>query len=84
MYSNQPKGTEMASRYYVGSNQAAGIRQVFKADQTPTVETHGHIYKSVVGPFRTKRGAMFHAAVGANNPHVQHVNDDERIAKRMA
>ena len=69
------------SKYYVGSNCSAGVRLVFKADENPTQESHGHLYKSVVGPFRTKRGAMFHAAVGANNPHVRHVNDAERIAK---
>ena len=72
----------MASRWYVGQKDSR--RVVFKASETPTLASHGHLYAAVTGPFRTKRGATFHAAFGANNPHVQHVNDAERIAKRLA
>lgn len=72
----------MASKWYVGANGAA--RVAFKADVLPTRESHGAQYGAVIGPFRTKRGAMFHAAFGAANPHVQHVNDAERIARKYA
>ena len=63
---------------YVGCKN--GIRIVFKANRTPTAATHGHLFNAVIGPFRTVRGANFMATC-ANNPHVQCVNDAERIAK---
>ena len=72
----------MAQKFYVGRKQ--GRQMIFKSDTIPTRETHGHLYDSVMGPFRTKRGAMFQVAFGANNPHVQQVSDAERIAKRVA
>lgn len=70
------------TKWYVGRN--GGSATAFKSATAPTIESHGHLYKSVTGPFRTKRGAMFDAAMGLNNPHVQHVNDAERIAKELA
>lgn len=39
------------------------------------------IYMYSIGPFRTRRGADFMAAYGANNPHCQCVADAERLAK---
>ena len=63
--------------FYVGI--APGIRKVFKSPGIPTRETHGE-YLQVVGPFRTKRGAIFHAALGHDNPHVQTVAQAERAA----
>lgn len=71
----------MKKKWYVGRKN--GRRVVFAAQTNPTQESHGHLFDAVVGPFRTKRGAMFDAALGDNNPHVQHVNDAERIAKRL-
>ena len=71
------------SKWYVGI-KPGGARFPFKSDTTPTHESHGSIYAAVIGPFRTKRGATFDAAVGRNNPHIQHVNDAERIARKYA
>lgn len=71
----------MAPRIYVGLRKDSGQRERFQWGDTPTPETHGHLYGAVIGPFRTVRGARFMAECGANNPHVQHVNDAERIAK---
>ena len=48
----------------------------------PTQATHGHLYGAVIGPFRTKRGAQFMAKHGRSNPHLQTVDDAERIAKQ--
>jgi hypothetical protein len=67
-------------RWYLGIKGAR--RQVFKADVMPTQESHGAEFNAVVGPFRTKRGAMFHAAFGHNNPHVRTVADAEWYAAR--
>jgi hypothetical protein len=51
---------------------------------TPVQETHGHLYAAVIGPFRTIRAAKFMAEHGRNNPHLQTVNDAERISKAKA
>jgi hypothetical protein len=72
----------MASKFYIGRKD--GKQQIFKSETTPTQASHGHLYTSVMGPFRTKRGAMFQVAFGDGNPHVQHVRDAERIAKSLA
>ena len=72
----------MKSKWYVGRKGAS--LTPFKSATVPTQESHGKLYGAVIGPFRTKRGAVFHAAVGSNNPHIQHVNDAERIARQEA
>jgi hypothetical protein len=72
-----------SSKWYVGV-KSSGARTPFKSEFTPTRETHGNLFGAVIGPFRTKRGAMFDAAVGRNNPHIQHVRDAERIAAKYA
>ena len=69
----------MKARWYVGKKGAT--LTPFKSETVPTQDTHGDKFNAVIGPFRTRRGAWFHAAVGANNPHIQHVNDAERLAK---
>lgn len=69
-------------QWYIGLANGGRIRKTFTSDVTPTQATHGAEYAAVVGPFRTKRGAMFHAAVGAANPHVRNVADAERIARQ--
>lgn len=70
-----------AKKIYVGVR--AGARTVFRADSTPTTETHGTRFVAVIGPFRTVRGARFMAECGSGNPHVQCVADAERIAARL-
>lgn len=69
----------MAMKYYVGRKGVSAV--VFRSEAVPTTESHGHLYNSVTGPFRTKRGATFDAAVGLHNPHIRHVRDAERFAK---
>ena len=71
------------TRYYVGIRHNSIARRVFKSEMVPTQSTHGHLFSAVIGPFRTKRGACFCALFGHNNPHIQHVNDAERIAKEV-
>ena len=60
-----------------------GAREVFKAATEPTERAYSGRYGAVIGPFRTKRGAAFMAAHGANNPHVHNVADAERIARKV-
>ena len=70
------------NKWYLGINGQA--RKVFKAAMTPTQESHGEQFNTVVGPFRTKRGAMFTAAFGHNNPHIRTTADAERISRKYA
>jgi len=73
----------MKTRLYVGI-RPDHKREIFRAIGVPTQETHGKYYAAVIGPFRTKRGAVFMREYGANcNPHVQSVADAERIALRL-
>ena len=74
------------TRPYVGIRADNGKREGFRftVRDTPTQETHGHLYAAVIGPFRTVRGARFMVDHGANNPHLQTVWDAERIAKQEA
>lgn len=67
----------MTSKYYVGHK--GGARLVFKSETTPTRQSHGDRFNAVVGPFRTKRAAIW-AASQCGNPHYQHVRDAERYA----
>jgi hypothetical protein len=68
-------------KWYVGHNR--GTLEAFKASATPTTDSHGHLYAGVVGPFRTKRAALWAEQYGSMNPHFQHVSDAERIAKSI-
>ena len=73
----------MQTRYYVGCT-TEGYYEVFRATSTPTRESHGNKYAAVIGPFDTKRGAVFMAKYGKGNPHCQCVADAERLGKRYA
>ena len=68
-------------KYYCGLKTIGG-REIFRCADTPTREIHGASYLAVIGPFRTKRGAQFMADYGRNNPHLQTVEDAERISKK--
>ena len=69
----------MAPRCYVGHK--TGARVVFQHDAIPTPSSHPQ-FAAVVGPFKTKRAALWAASGAAvSNPHYAHVNDAERIAK---
>lgn len=58
-------------------------KHLFKSAETPTGETHGDLYFAVLGPFRTKLGAVCDILYADNgNPHIQCVADAERIAKQ--
>lgn len=70
----------MRTKQYVGIS--ARRREVFHAMSTPTQATHPQ-YGAVIGPFRTKRGAVFMARNGYNNPHCRTVADAERLSKTV-
>ena len=74
------------TRPYVGIRVDNGKREGFRftVRDAPTQETHGRLYAAVIGPFRTVRAARLMADHGANNPHLQTVNDAEWYARRDA
>lgn len=67
-------------RPYVGIYGATGAREVFELDHIPT-QDEGLPYVAVIGPFDTIEGARFCARFGRGNPHIQHVDDAERLAR---
>lgn len=77
VYNDEPR-----KRLYVGLKD--GKREVFRSAEQPTKETHGEQYEAVIGPFRTLRGAVYCKQFGGNNPHIQGVQDAERIGKEHA
>jgi hypothetical protein len=55
--------------------------EAFRSELTPTETKWGPVYRCVVGPFITKRAALWAEKYGFNNPHFQHVRDAERLAR---
>lgn len=58
-----------------------GSREVFFAGNEPADESYDALYAIVIGPFRTAGGAEIVRDYGRGNPHVQTVEDAERIAR---
>lgn len=78
-------------KLYVGLRDSARaklegkpLRDVFRAIDAPTWETHGKHYNATIGPFRTRRGAEFMRDHGAGNPHCRCVSEAETLAKLYA
>ena len=76
------------SRWYVGL-MANGKRRAFQSTVVPTDssvdkygELHSKWYGAVIGPFQTKRAALWAESQGSN-PHFQTVADAERISRRV-
>ena len=66
-------------KHYVGLN-VDGKYEYFRSEFEPTEKNCGHIYKFVIGPFKTKRGALFMEKYGKNNPHCYDVDSTEITA----
>lgn len=71
----------MRARYYCGYGGNGGRPEVFKASSEPTSISHGDRYAAVVGPFLTKRAAVWMASNGHDNPHCRCVADAERLSR---
>lgn len=63
--------------YYLGYD--GGKYEMFASLKTP--EPQEHKYMGVVGPFVTKRAALWAVKHGARNPHFTCVADAERISR---
>jgi hypothetical protein len=70
-------------KWYVGPRLDRERKfEPFMAARTPTQTSHGKKYGHVIGPFRSKGGAVVMARFGAGNPHLQTVSEAEKMAKR--
>ena len=54
---------------------------LFHSTAIPNKQTHGHLYKAVIGPFKSKVGAGYFARYGSNNPDIHTAADAERLAR---
>ena len=66
-------------KWYIGHR--GGIKEIFQAGSAPTEESHGHLYVAAIGPFRTKRAAIWGCQYDA---HWATIAEAERAAKRDA
>ncbi len=66
------------AKIFVGINKDY-IRKIFVSQNTPTKNSHPE-YLYAIGPFKTKRGAMFMQKYGQFNPHCRCVSDAERLS----
>ena len=48
---------------------------LFHSATPPTKQTHGHLYKAVIGPFVSRVGAGYFARYGRDNPHIRTAAD---------
>ena len=69
-------------RPYVGIVKGTHEYVRFWSKTNPTEETHGERFVATIGPFRTVAAAELMKKYGKGNPHMQHVSDCERLAKR--
>jgi len=66
--------------FYLGKREEDDLI-LFHTAMPPTKQTHGHLYKAVIGPFQSKVGASYFARYGKNNPDIRTAADAERLAR---
>ena len=66
--------------FYLGKRSEDDLI-LFHSATPPTKQTHGHLYKAVIGPFKSKVGAGYFARYGRNNPDIRTAADAERLAR---
>ena len=54
---------------------------LFHSTAIPTKQSHGHLYKAVIGPFASRVGAGYFARYGRTNPQIHTAADAERLAR---
>jgi hypothetical protein len=69
----------MQYKWYVGLEGSKFT--AFRSELTPTDTKWGPVYRAVIGPFVTKRAALWAEKYGLNNHHFQHVKDAERLSR---
>ena len=83
--------TATRARWYVGYVGYVGYLkggrpgfEAFTCDHEPTRASHGDVYCYCVGPFLTKRAAVWAEEYGLGNPHFVTVHDAEAISRDPA
>ena len=71
----------MRKKHYVGLVSGKGL--TYFASLTEPTEENQPTFSAVVGPFKTKRAALWAERYGYQNPHFQHVDYAERMARRL-
>jgi len=71
----------MKRHWYAGFENKTAKIVAFYSNTEPTYDSFGHCYFAVIGPFKTKRAAIWFERYGNNNPHCYDVNAIEKIAK---
>ena len=66
--------------FYLGKREEDDLI-LFHSAMPPTKQTHGHLYKAVIGPFVSRVGAGYFARYGRNNPDLRTAADVERLAR---
>lgn len=66
--------------FYLGKRSEDDLI-LFHSATSPAKQTHGHLYKAVIGPFQSKVGAGYFARYGKNNPDIRTAADAERLAR---
>ena len=67
-----------------GNAQFTAFRVIFRSNTVPTHESHGHLFKAVLGPFNTMRAAKAWKYFGYTNPHFTCVSEIEKHAKNLS
>ena len=79
MNENASVPQKTTQKWYVGID--GGKYEAFRTSTEPTHESHSMLYGAVVGPFKTKRAALWAEKYGSMNPHFRHVDDAERLSE---
>ena len=66
--------------FYLGKREKDDLI-LFHSTAIPNKQTHGHLYKAVIGPFQSKVGAGYFARYGKNTPDIRTAADAERLAR---
>lgn len=66
--------------FYLGKREEDDLILFYSA-MPPTKQTHGHLYKTVIGPFVSRVGAGYFARYGSNNPDIRTAADAERLVR---
>ena len=66
--------------FYLGRRSEADLI-LFHSATPPTKQTHGHLYKAVIGPFVSRVGASYFARYGRDDPQIHTAADAERLAR---
>jgi hypothetical protein len=63
-------------KYYIGiTNVVTRQGEIFLYENEPTEQTHGHKYMYVIGPFTTKKAAVYMI----DHPYCSSVYDAEKL-----